>query len=107
MDNTYMCKNCKYLDEQVNNKLFCTKSNKNVYGSGCDDFDKIESCNTCEYSKALSYETDTNNYIDYMCALQNNKVVYIDYDPSCLHNAKYPECILGMYEEKNNKRGDN
>lgn len=94
------CTNCKYLDENSNGKLICVKNNKKAIGTICDDFDKLESCNTCEYSKVLSYETDTGNYIDYRCTLQNNKVICIDYDPTHLHNAKYPECVLGMYEEK-------
>ena len=97
--NTYECSECKYLNEQFDDKWVCTKHNKETSGNGCDDFDKLKFCDTCKYAKVLVYETGEIDSIDYRCILQINKVVYSDTNPTRINNAKYPECILDMYEE--------
>ena len=93
------CVECKHVNEKKNGKLMCVKHNKEVAGDGCPDFNKLQFCKTCQYAKITKYESDINDYVDYRCILQNNKLIYSDNNPNRAHNSTYPECILGMYEE--------
>ena len=94
------CSECKYLKEQLDDKLLCTKHGKAPSCNGCNDFDKLQFCDTCQYAKVLVYESGEIDSIDYRCILQNNKTIYSDLNPMRIDNTKYPECILDMYEEK-------
>jgi hypothetical protein len=98
-NNTRNCVECRFVIEKKN-KLICTKKNKEVQNNGCDDFDKLKFCNTCQYAKILKYDDIERVTVDYRCILQSNKLVYSDNNPHRVCNATYPECILGMYEEK-------
>lgn len=93
------CIECKRLNEKRNGKWICTKTNSEAPENGCDDFDKLQFCDTCKYGKSIAYETGTIDCIDYRCMLQGNKLIYTDNNPTRIHNAAYPECILDMYEE--------
>lgn len=94
------CEECKYLIENYDDICVCTKHNKAAPENGCKDFDRLQFCDTCEYAKTIVYESGTIDCVDYRCVLQNNKLIYSDNNPMRLQNAAYPECILGMYEER-------
>ena len=95
----YNCEYCEHLNENHNGKWMCTKHNKETSGDGCKDFSRLQFCNTCDYAKTMIYESGMIDCIDYRCMLQNNKLIYSDNNPMRIQNAKYPKCILGMYEE--------
>ena len=102
----FTCGDCKFALDIWNDTFMCKKLNKEITDQMCDNaenckhFQKLQFCDTCAYAKVDVYETGTVDSITYRCILQNNKLIYDDNNPMSCQNAKYPECILGMYEEK-------
>ena len=100
------CCDCKFAVDTFDDIYMCTKFNKEITdqmcanAENCKHFKKLQFCDTCAYAKVDVYETGTIDCITYRCILQNNKLIYNDNNPMFCQNAKYPECILGMYEEK-------
>lgn len=103
-NNNRGCTECKHYLETVNDKLMCTKHNNRLRDvvEDCPDFEELQFCDSCAYSKTNVYETGVIDEIDYRCILQNNKLIYADNNPMRFENAKYPECNIGMYEAGDN-----
>ena len=102
MNKNYDCGDCKYLLENYNNTFTCKKTGKTFedWDSACAQFKKLCACDTCMFSNTRVYELGEIDEIDYVCTLQNNKVMFEDTDPIRIKNSEFPECNIRLYEEK-------
>lgn len=95
--------NCRYLNSYYL-EWFCELNHEKVPDDidviQCEHFAQARTCIDCVHSRITVYETGTIDDIEYRCPFQNNKLIYDDSNPCCIHYFDIPECNIGKFEEE-------
>lgn len=92
---------CIYQDENDEMEYYC-KLNKSLVNPDedfeCVSFQQLKSCDTCNHSKVVIYETGGIDSIEYKCYAdgRDGMVVFEDTNPYCSHPCDFPKCSLYM-----------
>lgn len=83
---------------------FCELNHKKVPDdidvTQCDYFAPAHTCIDCVHSRIRVYETGIIDDIESRCPFQNNRLIYDDSNPNCIHYFDVPECNIGRFEEE-------
>lgn len=94
---------CRYLNSYPA-EWFCELNHEEVPDdidvTQCKYFAQARTCVDCMHSRICVYETGTIDDIEYRCPFQNNRLIYDDSNPNCIHYFDVPECNIGRFEEK-------